>query len=59
MEAQVRKADGIKLRKIDIKDWYSDVAKQYEIRSIPALWLYDGRELVSKDRREVLRLIQK
>ena len=31
------------LRKVDIKDWSSAVAKQFTIHSIPHINLYDGK----------------
>lgn len=60
MEAIVEKLEDTKLRRIDIGSWSSAVAKQHGIRSLPSLWLYDGRELVSKDARDVLtRLVRR
>lgn len=47
----------ISLRKIDINNWDSDVAKQYRIDSLPALWLYKDRKLVTQDREEVFRYL--
>ncbi len=58
MEALIRNTDAANLRIIDIDRWGSPVAEQYGIRSIPALWLYEGTERVSTDTREVLRLLQ-
>ncbi|CAM2009222.1 thioredoxin family protein [Acanthopleuribacter pedis] len=44
LEALARKYPGrVALRKIDIKNWNSDVAKQYNIRSIPHVVLYDHK----------------
>lgn len=47
----------VRLRKIDIASWSSPVAKQFGIRSIPALWLYEGTERVSTDTRDVLNRV--
>ena len=54
MEALLGKHDALSLRKIDIGRWGSPVAEQYGIRSIPALHLYDGKKLVSKDSKVTL-----
>ncbi len=54
MEALIESKQGCRLLRIDIDRWGSDVAKQYSIRSIPALWLYDGRKRVSSDTGDVL-----
>ncbi len=45
VEALVEQHDRVFLRKINIEDWGSPVAKQHHIRSIPALWVYgkDGK----------------
>ena len=57
MEAIVRERGGLKLRRIDIDQWGSPVAKQYGIRSLPALYLYEGTRLVSQDTSDVLKRI--
>ena len=44
---------------VDIDKWGSPVANQHEIRSIPALWLYDGTELKSKDLKQVWAFLHK
>lgn len=59
LEALVHRLGTIRLRKIDIASWDSEVAQQHDIRSIPQLWLYDGMELLSKDTREILEYLQR
>ena len=51
----MREKGNVRLRKIDIDDWSSPVARQYEIRSIPELRLYEGYKLVTKDTQKVMR----
>jgi len=41
------------LRRIDIGAWDSDVARQFGVRSLPSLWLYDGQNRVSTNGQEV------
>ncbi len=57
MEATIRRLGTINLRRIDVRDWDSAVANQHGIRSLPTLALYDGDELVSDDKREILDMI--
>ena len=54
----MRRKGTIALRRIDIDNWQSQVAREHRINSIPQLWLYDGTKLVTKDRNEVLALIR-
>lgn len=50
---------GVLLRKIALRTGTEDVVKQYDIgHPLPALWLYDGKKLVSNDRDDVLRLLR-
>ncbi len=43
------------VKRVDIRDWKSPVSKQYGIRSIPYLVLYDDQgQRVSTDSNEVL-----
>lgn len=48
----------MRLLRIDIDSWGSAVARQHGIRSIPQLWLYDGKELVTQDTRAALNALQ-
>ncbi len=59
METLVSERDDLMLRKIDIVRWDSPVALQYRIDTLPTLYLYDGRELVSKDTDEVMRRLSR
>jgi hypothetical protein len=58
LEALARRLGTIRLRRVNVSEWESDVARQYGIRRLPALWLYDGHELLSEDAREVLEILQ-
>lgn len=50
--------EGVNLRRVEIADWSCPAAEQHGIRSLPALWLYDGRSLISTAGRDVMmRLI--
>jgi thioredoxin-like negative regulator of GroEL len=53
LEALAQQHPGVKLRKVDIVAWDSEVARQHGIRSLPTLWLYEDGELTAKDRSAV------
>jgi hypothetical protein len=55
LEAAIQKKEGAVLRKVDIKSWSSEAARQHGIQSIPQLWLYDGTKLVTTDGDRVMR----
>ncbi len=57
LAAQIGKRGTFRLRTIDIDQWASPVARQFEIRKLPTLLLYDGDELVSENRREILNFV--
>ena len=57
MEAWVDRNKTIRLRQIDIGNWNSEVAQQFEIRRLPTLMLYDGTDLISDDKQEVLDIL--
>ncbi len=57
MEDAIRRLGTVNLRRIDIRDWNSPVAKQHEITSIPRVVLYDGDELLSDETREIFEMI--
>jgi hypothetical protein len=57
LEALIRERASVRLRRIDIERWDSPVAVQFGIRRLPTLLLYDGRELLSSDKREILELL--
>ncbi len=57
MEATIRSRTDLRLRIVDIGAWGSDVAKQYGIRSLPQVWLYEDGEFVSNDLDQVLQRI--
>ena len=59
LQAAIRERGNVRLRKINIKDWSSPVARQYQIQSIPQLWLHDGTQRVSTDTMDVLRRIER
>lgn len=43
LEKIVNRYDDVILRKIDIVNWESDVAKQYNIKSVPNVWVFDKK----------------
>lgn len=43
LEQFVKDNNQVVLRKINIKKWGSPVAKQYQIKSIPSIWIYDQK----------------
>ena len=57
LEAWVEKNKTIRLRQIDVGNWNSEVAQQFEIRRLPTLMLYDGTDLISHDTQEVLAIL--
>ena len=57
MEDAIRRLGTVNLRRIDIRDWNSPVAKQHKINSVPSLLLYDGDELLSDDTQTVIKMI--
>ena len=57
MEAWVEENKTIRLRRIDVVNWNSEVARQLEIRRLPTLMLYDGTDLISDDKQEVLDIL--
>lgn len=44
----------LRLLHIDVDSWGSPVARQYGIRSLPTVYLYDGTELVTRDTQRAL-----
>lgn len=59
LEELVRARGTVRLRKIDIRDWDSPVARQHGIQSIPQLWLHDGRERASTDIGRILAALER
>jgi hypothetical protein len=57
LEAWVAENKTIRLRRIDVVNWNSEVARQFEIRRLPTLMLYDGTDLISDDKQEVLDIL--
>lgn len=41
LAVQVAKADGVVIRKIDVGDGFTDVAKQFQIGALPHYNIYD------------------
>lgn len=54
MEALARNNPRVKLRVVDVVGWESAVAQQYNIRSLPTVWLYEDGELYSKDLKTIV-----
>ncbi len=50
----MNKKDKTVLRTVDIQSWSSAVTRQHGISSIPQLWLYDGKKLVTRDPQAVM-----
>ncbi len=50
----MRERDGTYLRRIDVVEWGSEVAKQHGIRSLPHLVLYENGRETARGAREVL-----
>ena len=59
MKGLARQKKNFRVVTIDIGNWGSPVAKQYEIRRLPTLWLYEGKELRTEDRDEILAFLQR
>ena len=59
MEALILGNRNCNLRRIDIRQWGSEVAKQYGVRELPTVWLYKGEKRVETDRRKVLKRLTK
>ena len=58
MESLVQSKSNCKLRRIDIVKWGSDVARQFGIRRLPTVWLYNGLTRVSSDAQDVFAQVQ-
>lgn len=58
MEALANQHPQVKLRRVDIGQWSSPVAKQYGIDRLPTLWLYEDGELYSKDKDDIAARLQ-
>jgi len=58
LEAAIHRTKTVRLRKINIGKWGSPVASQFGINSLPTLWLYEGKKLVSKDRRRSMASLE-
>lgn len=54
MEARIQSLPEVRLVRVDIGNWNSPVAKQFGIRRLPTLWLYEGTNQVSQDTRGIL-----
>jgi hypothetical protein len=54
LEALVRSRGDLRLRKVDVVSWVSPVARQYDVRQLPWLWLYRDGERIATGSREVL-----
>lgn len=59
MEALTLGKQNTNLRRIDIRTWGSQVAKQCKIRKLPTLWLYEGKARVATETRDVLKRLSK
>ena len=50
LDPYVKSSKGVYIRKINIKNWDSPVAKAYNIESIPSVWIYNqnGEEVSTR-----------
>lgn len=48
LEKFARDTPGVYLRKIDIRDWKSPVAKRYQLNSIPSVWVFKNGSLAAE-----------
>ena len=55
MEALVVEQEDVRLCKVDIDAWSSDVSRQFRLQRIPRLLLYDGSKLVAEGTEPVMR----
>ena len=53
----IKKNRDLSLRKINVADWDSPVAKQYGIRSLPSYKLYDSRGKLVADGKEAYKKV--
>ncbi|MFO0981598.1 MAG: hypothetical protein U1E76_07565 [Planctomycetota bacterium] len=59
MEARLEQQPDLHLRRVQIRSWESDVARQYRIKSLPYLKLYGAAgDLIADGTREVLQAIR-
>ena len=56
LEARAR-AQQIPIKRIDIVNWKSDVARQYKINRLPTVWMYKDGKLINQNSQEVLKQI--
>jgi hypothetical protein len=54
LEALINEKQACKLLRIDIDKWSSAVARQYAIRSLPTVWLYDGTTRITTNTGDAL-----
>ena len=58
MEALINGKQACRLLRIDIDQWGSAVARQYGIRSLPTVWLYNGTTRVANNTSEAVTRIR-
>jgi hypothetical protein len=58
LEALVSDRPFVRLLRIDVTSWDSPVARQYEIQSLPQVWLYDGKQRLTADQGRALALVR-
>jgi len=59
LERLARQHKNFRVVRIDIDTWSSPVAEQYDIRSLPALWLFEGKKKRADDARAVFAFLQR
>jgi hypothetical protein len=58
LEALLAERPYLRLRRIDVKSWDSAVAQQHDIRQLPQLWLYAGKERLTAEKGRALSLVR-
>ena len=57
MEAWTRDQRALRLRRIELASWEDEAAVQHEINRLPHLRLYEGGKEVSRDHKEITKLL--
>jgi thioredoxin-like negative regulator of GroEL len=59
LEALTQANDKCDLVRIDIDQWGSPVAEQFDIRSLPTVWLYKGSDLQETEAMQIVQQIRR
>ena len=58
LEAHVEANPSTRLLKIDIDNWDSPVSEQFDLKSLPHVLVYEGKELVAPNTKQALELLK-